>query len=141
MSLRSIDNFPSSRFPPTYVGFGILYILGNLIKAKIMRKKASWGEEKDSLSAEMQSADSEESKSDQSMSHRRESQASSLSPPFGKDSVRLLQNLHLDKSGPQELQPSLRCHRCEEDLLDRVSWSSYGSPPCKIPLERNFLWT
>ena len=35
MSLRSIDNFPSSRFPPTYVGFGILYILGNLIKAKI----------------------------------------------------------------------------------------------------------
>ena len=36
MSLRSIDNFPSSRFPPTYVGFGILYILGNLIKAKIM---------------------------------------------------------------------------------------------------------
>ena len=31
----SIDNFSSSRFPPTYVGFGISYILGNLIKAKI----------------------------------------------------------------------------------------------------------
>ena len=74
------------------------------------------------------------------MSHRSESQASSLSPPFGKDSVPLLQNLHLDKSDPQELQPSLRCHRCEEDLLD-MSWSSFGSPPCKIPLERNFLWT
>ena len=25
-------------FPPTYVGFGISYILGNLIKAKIIRK-------------------------------------------------------------------------------------------------------
>ena len=87
----------------------------------------------------MQSADSEESKSDQSMSHRRESRASSLSPPFGKDSVRLLQNLHLDKSDPQELQPSLRCHRCEGYLLDRIS--SFGSLPCKIPLERNFLWT
>ena len=32
---QGIDNFSSSRFPPTYVGFGISYILGNLIKAKI----------------------------------------------------------------------------------------------------------